>query len=135
MTTSSVPRTGNDLEAGCAPQEGPADAQGAVLKYLVAGADIVGDHVGAPGLDCIEMVGITRQEIHAYLHGEDACRELAGTCPLPLNQDCPILSTAAQGIYVLSTAGTPTPSARDMAGTNGKLNVGSGPGVPRPRPR
>lgn len=132
MTTSLVSRTGNDLDAGNAPQGAPAEVQGQVLRYLVAGEDIVGDHGGNRGLDSLELVGITRQAIHAYLHGVDSCQELVGECPIPANRSCRILLDAPKGSYVLSTAGEP-PGRGRLEGSNGKLDVGSDPDPLPPR--
>jgi hypothetical protein len=141
MTTSLVSRTGNDLDAGNTPQGAPAEVERRVLEYQVAGEDIVGDHTGSRGLDSIELKGITRHAIHAYLHGEDACLRLVGECPIPANKSFRILPDAPKGCYELSTSDTPpsggplegSSGRRRREGSNGKLDVGSDPGPLPPR--
>jgi len=121
-------RTDNDLEAGQVRRGGPAVQEGKVLEYVVDGDNIVGERQGRPGVDSIEMTGRTNLAIHAYHNKQDACQELVDSCPIPLAKPLLILSTAPTGDYELSTSQTPPDDRRPRTGTNGKLNVGSGPG-------
>lgn len=90
-----------------------------VVHFEVDGKSVTGAGRVKAGEGYIEVSGVSRHRVYAYLGEEDRCRQLIGEDYISTGTHHRILETAEHGHYRIATEGEAcTP-------TNGKLHVGS----------